>query len=118
MSLLPDPSATMEVSCSEVAIWANLPENERPRLLDCRQPDEWDICHLDGAHLLPLGDFPYRIEALKEGTERGVVVYCHHGMRSLRATAFLREIGVENAFSMAGGIDAWSRAVDPDLARY
>jgi adenylyltransferase/sulfurtransferase len=118
MNRLPDPSATMEVSCSEVATWATLPENERPRLLDCRQPDEWDICHLDGAQLLPLGDFPSRIEALKEGVERGVVVYCHHGMRSLRATAFLRDIGVENAFSMAGGIDAWSRTVDPDLARY
>lgn len=118
MNLLPDPSATMEVSCAEVSRWAALPENQRPRLIDCRQPDEWDLCHLDGAHLVPLGEFPYRIEALKEGIERGVIVYCHHGMRSLRATAFLREIGVENAFSMAGGIDAWSRTIDPDVARY
>ena len=118
MNQLPDPFATMEVTCREVAAWAALPEPERPRLIDCRQPDEWDICHLDGAQLVPLGEFPYRLEALKEDTERGVVVYCHHGMRSLRATAFLRENGVENVFSMAGGIDAWSRTVDPDVAQY
>lgn len=118
MNLLPDPSTTMEVSCLEVTTWVTLPEHERPRLIDCRQPEEWDICHLEGAHLLPLGDFPYRIEALKIGVERGVVVYCHHGMRSLRATAFLRDIGIENAFSMAGGIDAWSRTIDPYVAQY
>jgi rhodanese-related sulfurtransferase len=118
MKGLPDPAATLEVTCTEVSRWAAMPENERPRLLDCRQPDEWDLCHLAGAQLVPLGEFPYRMESLKDGSERGVVVYCHHGMRSLRATAFLRDIGVENAFSMSGGIDAWSRWIDPAMARY
>jgi adenylyltransferase/sulfurtransferase len=118
MSPLPDPAETMEVPCAEVAGWAALPAGERPRLIDCREPDEWDFCRIDGAELFPLSAFAEKAPALVSSSPRGLVVYCHHGMRSLRATAFLRSHGLADAFSMAGGIDAWSRAIDPEMPRY
>lgn len=118
MSPLPDPAATAEISCEVVAGWHELPAAERPRLIDCREPEEWDICRLPGAELIPLGTFPQQAAALAAESPCGLVVYCHHGMRSLRAAMFLRSQGFQNAFSMHGGIDAWSRTVDPETPRY
>jgi len=118
MNPLPDPAATMETTCAEVAAWAGLPAGERPRLIDCREPDEWDYCRIEGAEHVPLGTIPAKTAALAADSPRGLVVYCHHGMRSLHAVAFLRAHGLEQAFSLTGGIDAWSRAIDPDVPRY
>lgn len=117
-SLLPDASATMEISPEAVAKWVSLPPGERPRLIDCREEDELAICQINGNEWLPLGLFSGAREKLLARNERGVVVYCHHGVRSLRATHFLRSLGVEQAFSMAGGIEAWSERVDPAVPRY
>lgn len=50
--------------------------------------------------------------------DRPVVALCHHGMRSLRVAAFLRQNGFAQAVSLAGGIDAWARQIDPAMARY
>ncbi|MGC4015056.1 MAG: rhodanese-like domain-containing protein [Luteolibacter sp.] len=118
MSLLPDPAATPEVTCAEVSGWQTLPEDARPWLVDCREPEEWDICRIEGADLVPLGTFPEKVDAFRQGAANGIIIYCHHGMRSLRATNFLRANGIEKVFSMAGGIDAWSRTIDPDVLRY
>lgn len=117
-NLLPDASATLEISPEAVAAWIALPREERPRLIDCREEDEVAICQIAGNEWFPLGTFPTAGAKLTADRERGIVVYCHHGMRSLRATAFLRAHGVENAFSMKGGIDAWSQVIDPAVARY
>ena len=115
---LPDPAETLETPPEAVAAWANLPRNERPRLIDCREEDELAICQISGNEWIPLGLFSGMKEILATGNERGVVVYCHHGMRSLRAANFLRAMGVENAFSMSGGIEAWAQKVDQKVARY
>jgi rhodanese-related sulfurtransferase len=117
-SLLPDPAATWEVTPSEVARWVGLPSDHRPRLIDCREQDELALCEIPGNDWIPLGTFPEVLAKLTADTERGVVVYCHHGMRSLRATAFLRAHGVTHAFSMSGGIDEWSQTIDPSVPRY
>jgi len=95
-----------------------LPPDQRPRLIDCRELEEWDICRLPGSELVPLGTFPKKVAALVGNTDRGLVIYCHHGMRSLRATAFLREHGAAHTFSMAGGIEEWAASIDPEMARY
>lgn len=116
--MLPDPASTAEVSPESVAGWIDLPENERPRLIDCREAEELAICQLPGNEWVPLGEFPERLEALTQDPVRGVVVYCHHGMRSMRAALFLRSRGFMNAFSMHGGIEYWSVAVDPSVPRY
>jgi adenylyltransferase/sulfurtransferase len=115
---LPDAEFTLEISPGVVAEWVHLPADQRPRLIDCRERDELTICRINGHEWFPLGTFPEVLDRLTADTQRGVVVYCHHGMRSLRAAAFLRAHGVENAFSMSGGIDAWSAFVDAEVPRY
>lgn len=117
-SALPDAETTLEISPRAVADWIHLPADQRPRLIDCREDDELSICSIAGHEWIPLGAFPQMIDRLTADSERGVVVYCHHGMRSQRAAAFLRAHGVENAFSMSGGIDMWSDIIDSSVARY
>jgi len=88
-------------------------------LLDVRQPDEFARCRIDGAHLVPLGELPARLEEVRDlAAGRPVVTQCHHGGRSLSAAAILREAGISTAKSMAGGIDAWSIQIDPTVPRY
>lgn len=116
--LLPDAGATLEILPTAVAAWVHLPAENRPRLIDCREADELAICRIEGHEWIPLQTFPHSLEKLTADTERGVVVYCHHGMRSLRAVSFLRAHGVENSFSMSGGIDRWSALIDPEVPRY
>lgn len=86
-------------------------------LLDVRQPDEHAFCALPGSVLIPLGELPARVAELDPSDDL-VVVYCHHGVRSLRGAAILTQAGFPNVASMAGGIDRWSQAVDPTVPRY
>jgi rhodanese-related sulfurtransferase len=115
---LPDPAVAWEISPAAVAKWVHLTPEQRPRLIDCREEDELAICRIDGCEWFPLGTFSVAGERLTVDHGRGVVVYCHHGMRSLRAAEFLRAHGVKNCFSMQGGIDAWSQSIDPAVSRY
>jgi rhodanese-related sulfurtransferase len=88
-------------------------------LLDVRNPDEYAICKIEGAQLVPLGELGKRLDEVKKlANGKPVVAHCHHGGRSLNAAAMLREAGMAGAKSMAGGIDAWSLVVDPKVARY
>ena len=84
-------------------------------LLDVREPWEAEIAALPGAVLIPLGELPDRVGELDP--DREVVAYCHGGVRSLRAAGVLQAAGLR-VRSMAGGIDGWSRTVDPDVPRY
>ncbi len=86
-------------------------------LLDVREPWEHAIAHIEGAKLMPMGDVPSR--AHQELDPDGhIVVYCHHGVRSLSVTSWLRQQGFDNAQSMSGGIDDWSRRVDTKVPTY
>jgi rhodanese-related sulfurtransferase len=87
-------------------------------LLDCREPDEHAIARIDGAVIIPMGEIPERLGEIEPHRDGRIVVHCHHGVRSLRVTRFLRERGFEKAQSMVGGIDAWSLAIDPATPRY
>ena len=93
-------------------------ENGQPiRLIDVRQLWENQLAQLPGSLLIPLNDLPTRApEVPSEPT--AIVVYCHHGIRSLSAAAYLRRLGHVNVCSLAGGIDAWSCEVDPTVPRY
>lgn len=86
--------------------------------LDCREQDEWDLCHIDGANLLPMSEIADRVGELEAVKDAHVVVYCHHGGRSLRVANFLRQQGFARAQSMAGGIDQWAVQIDSSLTRY
>jgi len=92
---------------------------EEVRLIDCREDDEFAHCRIEGADLVPLSRFAeLSLSILSPDDERPVVVYCHHGMRSMNATQYLRQRGLEKVWSLAGGIDHWSITIDPDVPRY
>jgi rhodanese-related sulfurtransferase len=84
-------------------------------LLDCREPWEYQTAHIDGAELIPMGEIPQRLNEIPR--DQPIVVYCHAGVRSLNAASWLKRQGV-NALSMSGGIDQWSREIDPQVPRY
>ncbi len=88
------------------------------RLIDCREEDEWRICHIEGAVLIPLSRFAEDALSRLQDSQQHLIVYCHHGMRSLRATSWLRQKGFTATQSMAGGIEAWADSVDPTTPRY
>lgn len=92
-------------------------QGESFSLIDVREPWEFETAKIEGARLIPMGDVPTRAHQELD-PEDHIVVYCHHGVRSMNVTAWLRQQGFEKAQSMAGGIDAWSRAVDPKVPVY
>ena len=87
-------------------------------LLDVRQPEEYAHARIDDSRLVPLNDLPAALPALDEHLETTVITLCHHGVRSLNAAAFLRQQGFASVHSLAGGIDAWSRQIDPSVPTY
>jgi rhodanese-related sulfurtransferase len=92
-------------------------QGESFTLLDVRELWEFETASIEGAKLMPMGDVPSRANQELDPEDR-IVVYCHHGVRSMNVTAWLRQQGFEKAQSMAGGIDAWSRRVDPKVPLY
>jgi rhodanese-related sulfurtransferase len=96
-----------------------LAENPEFILLDVRQPEEYRICKIAGAHLFPLSELPKKLDEIRDLAEgKTIVAHCHHGGRSLSAAAILREAGLGQVKSMAGGIDLWSIQIDPTIPRY
>ncbi len=89
---------------------------EPPLLLDVRESWEIEIASLPGAIPIPMGDLPSRLQELDP--DRPTIVICHHGARSLNVTMWLRNQGFEHVQSLAGGIDQWSRSIDPSIPRY
>ncbi|MGB0290192.1 MAG: rhodanese-like domain-containing protein [Opitutales bacterium] len=84
--------------------------------LDVRELDELAICSIAGARHIPMTEIPVRMSEIpKEGS---YVVFCHHGMRSMKVLEFLVERGYERVMNMRGGIDAWAVSVDPEMRRY
>jgi len=106
----------IEISCE--AVKRQLDQQAEFLLLDCRETEEYELVSIPGARLLPLSELPAQYQQLDTHRDRPIVVYCHHGMRSARATAWLREQGFAQVQSMTGGIDQWSLEIDPTLTRY
>ncbi|PTL77546.1 rhodanese-like domain-containing protein [Vitiosangium sp. GDMCC 1.1324] len=106
-----------EIDPSTLASQLSGPPEARPMLLDVRFPEENAYVALPGSVLIPLPELDERADELEAFRGRPVVVYCHHGVRSLDGTAYLRSRGLD-AVSLRGGIDLYSRAVDPSLPRY
>lgn len=84
--------------------------------LDCREAWECEAAHIEGTKHIPMQDIPARIQELDP--EDHIVVICHHGVRSMNVTAWLRQQGFDKVQSVAGGIDRWSRVVDPKVPTY
>ena len=109
----PEMGEGFEISVHDLK--AMMDEERDFTLLDVRNPTEWQIGHIDGARLIPLHELPDRLGELDTADQ--LVVQCHSGQRSARATQLLREMGYR-AVNLAGGIDAWSAEIDPSVPRY
>ena len=97
---------------------AMLDAREPVVLLDCRTPAEHEYVRLPDARLIPLQEAMNRLEELKQLADKRVVVHCHHGVRSLQMTALLRQLGVTDALSLAGGIGLCAIDIEPGMVRY
>ena len=104
-----------EITAAEVK--AKLDAGESFTLLDVREPWEFETAKIAGAKLIPMGDVPSRAHQELDPDEH-IVVMCHHGVRSMNVTVWLRQQGFDKAQSMRGGIDAWSRQVDEKVPKY
>ncbi len=86
------------------------------QLIDVREPHEYNICKIDGSKLIPLAEIKDRTDELDPGAE--IIVHCHHGGRSMKASKILQEKGFTNVVNLKGGIDEWAEKLDPKMARY
>lgn len=95
-----------------------LASEPRPRLIDCREADEFAICQIAGAELLPMSILAETYRQKLSDPAQPMLIYCHHGQRSLRVTEFLHAHGYANVRSVRGGIDAWAVRIAPGMPRY
>ncbi len=110
-------SLPFEVSVADVK--AKLDAGEKIILIDVREQFEHAIASIGGAQLIPMNTVPAHLGDLDGQADRGtLIVFCHHGMRSLNVVNWLRGQGVEACQSMAGGIDSWSISIDSTVPRY
>jgi rhodanese-related sulfurtransferase len=109
------PDIPLEVSPSEVK--ARIDSGEAVRLIDVREVQEHQLTRIEGAELIPMNSIPRHLQDLDDDGP-GLIVFCHHGVRSLSVVDWLRRQGIENCQSMSGGIDLWSLTVDPAVPRY
>ena len=93
-----------------------LQKQPAPLLLDVREEDEVRLCALPGSLHIPMNLIPLRHNELPEDIP--IIVYCHHGIRSLNVARYLAHVGFEHVANLQGGIDAWARQTDPTMARY
>lgn len=91
-------------------------KHDRVLVLDVREPFEYDIARIDGSTLVPLGELPDRVGELPR--DRQIVVMCKTGVRSAEAITFLQQEGFRDVYNLDGGITAWAKEIDPDMARY
>ncbi len=103
-----------EISPTEAAA---LVKNQKARLIDVREPWEFEAAQIPGSVLIPMGEVPARAHQELNPDER-LVILCHHGQRSLHVAGWLRNQGYEQAQSLRGGINAWAMEVDTSVGRY
>jgi len=113
----PAPASTdseWEITVDELK--KRLDRNDRVFILDVRNPEEFQICRIPGSTLLPLPELPQRFRELNQDQE--MVIHCKSGMRSLKATNFLRQQGFRKVKNLKGGILAWATSIDPTMPKY
>ena len=109
-----DLLANIEITPREVK--SMLERGEKFLLVDVREKWEFETSRIEGAVLVPMREIPANLAKFETADQ--IVLFCHHGIRSQDAAAWLRSQDVAGAKSMAGGIDRWSAEIDPDVARY
>jgi rhodanese-related sulfurtransferase len=105
-----------QINPAELAAWLADKGREAPLLLDVREPWENQKARIAGSLLVPMREIPARLKEIDGKKE--VVAYCHHGGRSMQVAVFLEKSGFSKVHNLSGGIDAWSRIVDPSVPLY
>ncbi|HEX4120847.1 MAG TPA: molybdopterin-synthase adenylyltransferase MoeB [Verrucomicrobiae bacterium] len=117
--ITPEPAAARS-NPDEVSVQEMKKALEDPKLnikvIDVREPDEYQIAHVDGVPLIPLGTLPQRFTELDPNQQ--IYVHCKSGVRSMKALLFLREQGFKYVKSVKGGINAWADEIDHSVAKY
>jgi adenylyltransferase/sulfurtransferase len=111
---VPTTQEGLEITAKELA--SEMSQNPNLVLIDVREPHEWEICNIEGAQLIPLGELPSRLNQI-DG-HKDIVLHCHHGVRSMRGLEVLKAAGFSRVRSLMGGIDAWAVNNDPEMPRY
>lgn len=93
-----------------------LQQQPAPLLLDVREHWEYDLARIEGSTLIPMGEIVQRQAELDK--QQPIAVICHHGVRSLQVAMFLERQGFARVYNLTGGVDAWSREVDPEVPIY
>jgi molybdopterin/thiamine biosynthesis adenylyltransferase/rhodanese-related sulfurtransferase len=115
----PDTSTTDDTAIATITpreLAQALQDGHSITLIDVREPYEWNFARISGAKLIPLGTLERALGTIEPNAD--VVVYCHHGTRSEMAAYALRDAGIRRVRNLVGGIDRWSREVDPSVPRY
>lgn len=102
-----------EISAVDTAF---LLKSTNAAILDVREENELSICRIEGALHIPMAEVPDRYAELPKDVP--LIVFCHHGMRSLKVVEYLKARGLENAINLTGGIHAWANEVDAEMPRY
>jgi len=105
-----------QIAPIELAGWLADAGREKPLLLDVREPWEWQTARIAGAQHIPMREVPARLAELDP--DLPVVAICHHGGRSQQVAMFLERNGFSKVHNLQGGVDAWSRTVDPAVPLY
>ena len=114
---MPETALPLEITPQDVQL--RIAAGEKLLLIDVREPAEFQVARILGAELIPMRTVPAQLQHLEAAADDAtLIVYCHHGVRSLNVVSWLREQGVTGCQSMAGGIDRWSLQIDPSVPRY
>jgi rhodanese-related sulfurtransferase len=105
-----------QITAGQLAAWLADAGRDKPLLLDVREPWEWDRARIEGSWLVPMREVPARLEELDPARE--VIAICHHGARSQQVALYLERNGFSKVHNLQGGVDAWSRTVDPAVPLY
>jgi len=112
----PNMDKVTQIPPSELA--ERLRAGSAPHLLDVREPEENEFVAFPNSTLIPMGQLLRRFTEIESWKDEEVVVYCHHGIRSLNAIGQLRYLGFTKLRNLTGGIDRWTTEIDPSLPRY
>jgi len=105
-----------QIAPQELAAWLADAGRAKPLLLDVREAWEWEAARIEGAQHIPMREVPARLAEIDRN--RDVVAVCHHGGRSQQVAMFLEKSGFAKVHNLQGGVDGWSRSVDPSVPLY
>ena len=105
-----------QLSPVDLSTWLEDPARPGPLVLDIREGWEVNLCKIEGSRHVPMQTIPARMDSLPK--DEPIVVVCHHGIRSMRVSAYLDHHGFKSVYNLQGGIQAWATDVDRDMARY